>query len=284
VTQGQTVQRQFGVSPSLLEVGVQSQWSSGDVRLTLISPSGRHIDRTTDAPDVLRPHGAISETLVVKKPEAGQWTFELYGARVPAGGEQVGVGVTEIPQSDFAPIAYVGLSTDRGVVPLTIQFSENASGSQGATIASYLWNFGDCSPADRAQNPTHTFTAAGTFDVSVTVTDSNGQSDTADHKILVTAYKHSPTADFAWDVLDATRPNLVIFDGSTSKDIDGQITKYSWDLGDGSSADGRGVVHNYAKAGTYKVTLTVMDDAGLTASNCQLVKTGVPVGAVTLCP
>src|ERR1700675_2507555 len=80
VTQGQTVQRQFVVSPSLLEVGVQSSWSSGDVRLTLISPLGRHVDRTTDAPDVLHPNSLTSETLVVKKPEAGQWTFELFGA------------------------------------------------------------------------------------------------------------------------------------------------------------------------------------------------------------
>jgi PKD repeat protein len=283
LSQGQTVQRPFTVSPSLLEVAVQSSWSAGDVRLTLISPSGRHVDRTTDAPDVLHPNSLTSETLVVKTPEAGNWMFELFGASVPAAGEQVAVGVTEIPQSDFAPIAYVGLSTDRGVAPLTIQFTENSSGFQGATIASYLWNFGDCSPADSVQNPTHTFITAGTFDVSVTVTDSNGQSDTADHKIVVTAFNHAPTADFLWGVLDTSKPHMVSLDGETSKDIDGQITTYSWDFGDGSNGNGKLVAHNYSKSGTYTVKLTVTDDGGLTGSTCQLVKTGVSLGAPAPC-
>jgi PKD repeat protein len=37
---------------------------------------------------------------------------------------------------------------------------------------------------------------------------------------------------------------------------------YDWDFGDGNSGDGKTVTHTYEKAGTYKVTLTVVDSAG----------------------
>jgi PKD repeat protein len=283
VSQGQTVQRPFTVSPSLLEVAVQSGWSSGDIQISLISPSGRVVDRTTDAPDVLHPGTINSFTLVVKHPDTGNWTIQVFGAAVPGSGEQVGFSVIQIPLSDFAPVAYVGASVDRGVAPLSIHFDTTASGFQGATITSYRWDFGDCSAPDSTPRPTHIFTAAGTFAVAVTVTDSNGQTDTADREILVTAYNHAPTADFLWGLLDSSKPTMVSLDGETSKDIDGQVTGFAWDFGDGSTGNGKLVAHTYTKAGSYPVRLTVTDDGGLTASICQLVTTGVSLGGPVPC-
>jgi chitodextrinase len=273
VSQGQTVDQPFTLFPSLLEVAVQMGWQTGDIQASLISPSGRVVDRTTDAPDVLHPGTINSLTLVVKHPEAGKWTLRLYGALVPSSGEQVGFGVIQIPLSDFGPVTYVGLSVDRGVAPLAIEFTAGHSAYQGATITSYRWDFGDCSPADSAPNPTHVFTAAGNYAVSVTITDSNGQTDTADHEILVTAYNHTPTASFLWGIVDPKKP-LVIGMNETAKDIDGQITSYKWKFGDGTTGSDRLVYHTYKKAGTYPVTLTVTDDGGLTGSTCQLVTTG----------
>lgn len=51
-------------------------------------------------------------------------------------------------------------------------------------------------------------------------------------------------------------------DGSTSSDTDGTIAGYSWDFGDGGTANGASASHDYAAAGTYQVTLTVTDDDG----------------------
>lgn len=283
MTQGQTVQRHFGVVPSLVEVAVQASWNQGDVQLSITSPSGRMIDRTTDAPDVLHPGGGFSQTLVVKHPETGQWSFQLFGAIVPAAGEQVNVGVTEIAPS--TPISYVGLTPDKGVAPLTVQFdSGGAVGTDGATLASYRWDFGDCSAPASLPNPSHVFTAAGSYTVSLTVTDSNGLSDTAYHDVVVTAFNHPPTAGFLWGLLDPSQPLQVSFDGETSKDIDGKITSYAWNFGDEGSGSGVIPVHPYAKAGTYRVVLTITDDGGLTASICQLVTTGVSLGTPTACP
>ncbi|MGO4841307.1 PKD domain-containing protein, partial [Rhizobiaceae sp. 2RAB30] len=47
------------------------------------------------------------------------------------------------------------------------------------------------------------------------------------------------------------------------RDADGNILVYAWDFGDGATAEGREVVHDYAKSGTYTARLTVTDDSGL---------------------
>ncbi len=67
-----------------------------------------------------------------------------------------------------------------------------------------------------------------------------------------------PTADFTPDCTI----NVCDFDGSASIDSDGDIVSYAWDFGDGGTATGPIVNHPYAAAGTYTVTLTVVDDRG----------------------
>jgi len=56
--------------------------------------------------------------------------------------------------------------------------------------------------------------------------------------------------------------NLVIFDASSSYDLDGTIVSYGWDFGDGTTGMGKIVSHGYNKSGTYDVTLTVTDNDG----------------------
>ena len=75
--------------------------------------------------------------------------------------------------------------------------------------------------------------------------------------------------------LSADRLN-VSFDGSASASSNGAITDYAWDLGDGSSAAGAQVNHRYAAAGSYSVTLTVTDEAGLQGSSSQTVTVDDP--------
>jgi len=54
----------------------------------------------------------------------------------------------------------------------------------------------------------------------------------------------------------------VQFTGSGSSDPDGQIISYSWDLGDGSTAEGPDITHRYSRVGVFRVELTVEDDDG----------------------
>lgn len=60
---------------------------------------------------------------------------------------------------------------------------------------------------------------------------------------------------------------LIVFNGSSSDDPDGTITKWNWTFGDNSSAPGEVVQHSYSKEGTYTVILNVTDDKGKTDSD-----------------
>ncbi|MGB9911261.1 MAG: SdrD B-like domain-containing protein [Microgenomates group bacterium] len=57
----------------------------------------------------------------------------------------------------------------------TVQFTDLTTG--GNSPYSYNWNFGD-GGSSTLKNPTHQYNTIGTFDVSLTVTDSSGNSDT----------------------------------------------------------------------------------------------------------
>lgn len=64
----------------------------------------------------------------------------------------------------------------------------------------------------------------------------------------------------------------VILDGSSSRDPDGSIVSYEWDLGDGTSSVGRTVTHVYSKEGVYTVVLTVADNSGTEATDTVTIK------------
>jgi len=59
----------------------------------------------------------------------------------------------------------------------------------------------------------------------------------------------------------------IYFDGSNSEDIDGFITDWHWDFGDGTQDSGQTLIHQYDTAGTYLVILTVTDNEGATDIN-----------------
>ncbi|MBN1216456.1 MAG: cellulase family glycosylhydrolase [Candidatus Lokiarchaeota archaeon] len=61
----------------------------------------------------------------------------------------------------------------------------------------------------------------------------------------------------------------------TSYDLDGKITTYNWDFGDGTTGSGSEVYHQYSLTGKYIITLTVIDDGGLTDIYSQSVSVDV---------
>lgn len=78
----------------------------------------------------------------------------------------------------------------------------------------------------------------------------------------------TPVPSFFFSPTSPRERESVLFDGSASKDADGRITKYDWNFGDGTSTSGTTptVTHLYGVAATYRATLTVTDDRGLSAT------------------
>ncbi|WP_228730164.1 immune inhibitor A domain-containing protein [Shewanella sedimentimangrovi] len=70
------------------------------------------------------------------------------------------------------------------VSSLTASFSNGSSGGSGNL--SYAWSFGD-GQSSTAINPSHTYSAAGSYTVTLTVTDSQGSSNSVSHTVTVTA-------------------------------------------------------------------------------------------------
>jgi PKD repeat protein len=135
-------------------------------------------------------------------------------------------------------------------------FTSTSSDPDGA-IASYSWNFGD-GTTSTVQNPSHNFTAGGSYTVTLQVTDNQGApSAPFSRTVTVSPANQAPTADFTLSC-----SGLACTFTSTSSDPDGTIASYSWNFGDGTSSTLQNPSHNYTAGGTYTVTLTVIDDQG----------------------
>jgi len=155
----------------------------------------------------------------------------------------------------------------QGLVGESLSFSGGGSADGDGHIVDYVWNFGD-GTRSRGVDVFHSFGAAGTYGVTLTVTDSDGLTARARHTLQISEpipLNQPPTAAISGPATVAVS-QTVQFDGSGSSDSDGTIVNYAWDLGDGNTGSGITATHAYTQAGSYKVTLTVTDDGGLTAS------------------
>jgi trimeric autotransporter adhesin len=140
---------------------------------------------------------------------------------------------------------------------LDCAFDGTGSVDPDGAIASYAWSFGD-GRAGTADHGTHSYAAAGSYTLTLTVTDTAGATDSAGVVVTATAPNQPPVAAFSSTVANLS----VSFDAGGSIDPDGAIASYAWDFGDDSTDAAVAPTHRYAAAGSYPVTLTVTDDDG----------------------
>ncbi|SEP61783.1 PKD domain-containing protein [Microlunatus flavus] len=173
------------------------------------------------------------------------------------------------PQTSSALVAGEGTggAADAGSSPSPASTVTSAPGDDLV----YDWDFGDDSVPyhGRDAKVSHTYKKAGSFDVSLTVTNASGTSASA--KESADAKGNSePVALFT----AKASGKKISFDARKSTDWDGKITKYKWYFGDGSSSTKSKVTHTYSGTGSYYVKLTVTDDDGATDWNAENVRTG----------
>ncbi|MBK5286446.1 MAG: PKD domain-containing protein [Bacteroidia bacterium] len=134
---------------------------------------------------------------------------------------------------------------------LTVSFTDASTSSN--SIASWLWNFGD-SQTSTSQNPTHTYAAAGTYNVCLTITDNHGCHSTTCHDVTV-GVLHPCQASFTFTT-DSTGMTYYFTNTSTGTT---SSTVYTWDFGDNTTSNMESPTHTYVHAGNSLVCLYMSD-------------------------
>lgn len=166
-----------------------------------------------------------------------------------------------------APLASANASAT--VVDVGMPVTFNGNSSRGLSPITGAWTFGDGARAGTLQ-AIHTFSTAGVYTATFTATDSLGRSGSASVSVTVDAL---PTATISVDPATPTvgSPAVLVAEVSGGS----PPLSYHWTLGDGNSSALSVVSHNYSKAQTYTVGLTVTDGSGKTATASASVVVGV---------
>jgi PKD repeat protein len=173
------------------------------------------------------------------------------------------------PPENAAPVA--NFAVPACTIHASCEFASTST--DDAEVTAWRWDFdGDGSADASTANASFTYTAAGSFDVSLTVQDAQGLSHTKTSPITIAPAAPAntpPTAGFTY-ACSAADCSFT----STSTDVaPGTIVTHAWDFGDEASADGSNPSHTYnvTVATDFTVTLTVTDDEGATDVETQTI-------------
>ena len=164
-----------------------------------------------------------------------------------------------IVQKDvILPVANFNVNPTSGYAPLYVQFTDL---SQNAN--QWNWDFGDRATST-AQNPVHTYSAAGNYTATLTVINANGMNST--FAAITVLQPVLPVANFSSSVTSGTAPLNVQF-----TDFSLNSEKWSWDFGDGANSTERNPTHIYSLAGNYTVVLTVNNENGSNSKTLKII-------------
>lgn len=159
--------------------------------------------------------------------------------------------VDTICQSVTASCAAANATWSASNTALVATFTDLTAGAP----SSWAWDFGD-GGTSTVQNPTHTYAAAGTYTVCLTITDSCGTDSTC-MPVSVCALPDAGIAavdpNLAWEFLP-----IQFTDSSTS----GPGTTWAWSFGDGGTSNLQNPIYTYTSSGLFTVCLTVTDSCG----------------------
>ncbi|MFB6167016.1 MAG: PKD domain-containing protein [Candidatus Nanohaloarchaea archaeon] len=176
------------------------------------------------------------------------------------------VSVNEV---NDAPAASFDYSPSSPLTGETVDFTDTSSDVDGS-VSSWSWEFGDGATSSQ-QNPSHSYSDDGSYNVQLTVTDDDGSTDT--YSQTVNVQNRAPSASFTYSPSEPDPGESTTFDASGSSDPDGSIQTYEWDWDNDGSYEGSGQTtsHTFNTGGEYSVTLRTTDDDGATDTTTQTV-------------
>jgi PKD repeat protein len=173
----------------------------------------------------------------------------------------------------------------------TVNFNGSASSDpQGNYPLTYDWDFGDGTPHGTGATPSHTYTADGTYTVTLVVTDATGDVS-APATTTATIANVAPTVNAGPDKSVETGQPVTVSATFSDPGTDDAPWSYTIDWGDattpetGTTSDQSAAItatHTYATAGTYTAMVTVTDKDGGSGSDVFSVNVSDPTGIYTL--
>jgi PKD repeat protein len=136
--------------------------------------------------------------------------------------------------------------------------------STGTAIGTtYNWAFGDGTTVAGNPNPVHTYTAGGTYNATLTITDPLSIcTSTFAQTVSVTIIPCTLVSSFTYTTGASGLVNFTSTSTGTSAN-----TVFFWDFGDGSFGNGPSTSHTYTNSNMYNVQLNVIDSVMFSCSN-----------------
>ena len=219
-----------------------------------------------DGTSMASPHVAgVAALLEAYNPSLSaqdKWDILVSTTTPYSGSKYIGTGIVNAKNAIDAagpntnpPVADFSGTPTSGDAPLTVQFTDLSTNSP----TSWACTFGD-GGTSAVQNPSHTYTSAGTYTVTLTATNAYGSdAETKTGYITVTVPQaNPPVAGFSGTPTSGLAPLAVQFtDLSTNAP-----TSWAWTFGDGGTSAVQNPSHTYTAAGTYTVSLTATNAYG----------------------
>ncbi len=168
-------------------------------------------------------------------PSAGTYTVQLTVTDDGGVQDTVSKQVTVTEHVNQPPTAAFTTDVDR----LSVDVNGSGSGDPDGSIASYAWSWGDGTPDGAQQSSAHTYASAGTYTVTLTVTDDEGATGTTTQDVMVA------------DVVAADLFARSVTGGWGTADDGGPWTGSGGPLSRLSVAGGRGLITAGAGQGNY---------------------------------
>ena len=129
-----------------------------------------------------------------------------------------------------------------------VEFTAQANGQ----VDSYSWDFGDENTSSD-QNPLHSYSEAGTYSVSLTVSGPTGSDTETKTDYIQILSPETVIAGFELASSSGITPFTAMFTNISMGSIEG----YQWNFGDGDSSEDQNPTHTYTEPGSYMATLIV---------------------------
>jgi plastocyanin len=218
----------------------------------------------------------------------GLWSL-IVNATDSATPLNTGSASTAVTLQDRPPIASFTSSLSSVPTGTLIRFNGTASYDPDGSVTGYSWTFGDGTTGSGAV-VSHAFTPAGTYSVTLTVTDNGGVTGSTSNAVTIT--DRPPTVSFSPSPSTANTGQTVTLT-ITSSDPDGTVSSTLVAWGDGNSDLLSGAAttdtHSYASTGSaayeiFTVAITVADNSGSMGSASSALNITDRPPAITFTP